>query len=125
MTLIEVMAALLITTVGLLATLMTINIVIRGASFSRNVTEASVLAQSQLEQLVSLKTGTVGALPANTTETGLDANGIVTATGPYTRFTTWAASSDGLRRICTVQVTWNDALNNPHSIYAQRQQSLQ
>jgi len=125
MTLVEVLAALLLTTVGLLGTLMMINIVIRGASFSRSVTEASVLAQSQLEAMVSLKTGTVGgALPSNSGPTSVDANGVANANGPYSVTVTWSSPSSSFR-VCTVLVTWIDAVGASHSLYAQRQQALQ
>lgn len=125
MTLVEVMIALLVTTVALLGALATVGVSIRGSSFSRNATEASVLAQSKLEQLVSLPAGTTGTLPANSTETTLDANGNVVVTGPYTRTTQWIASTDGLRRQVTVIVQWRDGLGASHEVRAARQQALQ
>ena len=47
LTLIEVMVALLVTTIALLGALATVGITVRGANFSRNATEASMLVQSE------------------------------------------------------------------------------
>lgn len=124
LTLIEVMVALLVTTVALLGALATVGITVRGANFSRSATEASILAQSALEANVSLLTGATGTLPPNTSET-LDGNGTANVAGIYTRTTEWSASADGLLRICKVTVTWTDGLGSPHQVIAQRQQALQ
>lgn len=130
LTLIEVMVALLITTIALLGALATVGITVRGANFSRNATEASVLAQTKLEQEVSLPQGSTSTtLPASSNETGLtaiDANGMTgNSNSIYSRSTTWSLSSDGLRRVCTVIVSWTDGLGVPHYVYASRQQDLQ
>ena len=125
LTLIEVMVALLITTVALLGALATVGITVRGANFSRSATEASILAQSALEANVSLLTGTTGTLPANPPAETLDGNGTANVGGIYTRTTEWSASADGLLRICKVTVTWTDGLGSPHQVIAQRQQALQ
>jgi prepilin-type N-terminal cleavage/methylation domain-containing protein len=125
LTLIEVMIALLITTVALLGALATVGITVRGANYSRTATEASVLAQSKLEQLVSLPVGTVvGALPPGSTETGIDVNG--NTGGVFTRVVTWTASTDALRRQCQVEVDWTDTVNPlvTHRVFATRQQAL-
>jgi len=127
LTLIEVMVALLVTTIALLGALATVGITVRGANFSRSATEASILAQSKLETKVSLLTGATGTLPAFESET-IDANGNIVPTGTagaYTRTTAWNASTDGLRRVCTVKVMWTDGLGAQHWVYAQRQQALQ
>lgn len=124
LTLIEVMVALLVTTIALLGALATVGITVRGANFSRSATEASILAQSALEANVSLLTGATGTLPPNTSET-LDGNGTANVAGIYTRTTEWSASADGLLRICKVTVTWTDGLGSPHQVIAQRQQALQ
>ena len=132
LTLIEVMIALLVTTIALLGALATVGITIRGANFARTATEASVLAQSKLEQLVSLPQGTQGgSLPTGTglvgTESNIDANGNNNPPGIFTRITSWSTSSDGIRRTCTVEVDWTDTINPlvTHKVYASRQQALQ
>jgi prepilin-type N-terminal cleavage/methylation domain-containing protein len=125
MTLIEVMIALLVTTVALLGALATVGVTIRGTNFSRVTTEASVLAQSQLETVVSLPTVTATS-PADstTTESSLDANGMVsTSAGVYRRETIWS-TANGLR-VITVRVSWADAMDNSeqkrHYVMASRQ----
>ena len=131
LTLIEVMVALLVTTIALLGALATVGITVRGANFSRNATEASILAQSKLESKVSLLSGTTGSLPtpALETENNLDGNGAAqtNGTGIYTRTTQWTASPDGLRRVCTVTVSWPDLVDptKSHQVIASRQQDLQ
>lgn len=123
------MVALLVTTIALLGALATVGITVRGANFSRNATEASILAQSRLESQVSLLSGTVGTLPAGLTENNLDGNGNMqtNGTGIYTRVTEWTPSSDGLRRICKVTVSWPDLIDptKSHQVIASRQQALQ
>jgi Tfp pilus assembly protein PilV len=127
LTLIEVMIALLVTTIALLGALATVGITVRGANFSRNATEASVLVQAKLETLVSLPQGTSGgALPATVTpETTLDANGNSVPTGIYTRTTKWTQTTSPAQRICTVTVSWTDLTGSSHSVTASRTQDLQ
>jgi prepilin-type N-terminal cleavage/methylation domain-containing protein len=130
MTLIEVMIALLVTTVALLGALATLGVTIRGTTFSRTATEASVLVQSQLEAMVSLPTVTATSPADNTTtsETTLDGNGITnTTSGVYQRDTTWSTTSDGLRRVVTVSVSWLDPVDNTkrHYVTASRQKDPQ
>ena len=127
MTLIEVMMAMIVTLVALMGALATVGMLIRGSAFSRSVTEASALAQSLLEALVSLPTVPASSPAAGTTtETQLDGNGMVnSASGLYTRATTWSTSSDGLCRVITVDVSWIDGLNVPHHVWAARQKAPQ
>ena len=136
LTLIEVMVALLVTTIALLGALATVGVTVRGANFSRNATEASILVQSGLEIWVSTTASTVTAsFPANNTtvsEPCLDANGVAPITActkgsnaayPYDRETVWGtiAMPDGSQpRTVTVTVSWNDLSGNPHSIVATR-----
>ena len=128
MTLIEVLIALLVTTVALLGALATVGVTVHGASFSRNATEASVLAQSKLEQLVSLPRGAVtDPLPASIPLPGItmDANGNP-ASGPYALSTKWTSitSTSGTQRQVQVEVDWNDAQGSGHSVFATRTQDL-
>ena len=128
MTLIEVMVALLVTTVALLGALATVGATIRGSNYSRNATEASVLVQSRLEAMISMPASTVtSSSPADgvySTETTLDANGRTNTTnGVFTRVTTWSTINDttGLRRVVSVTVSWNDGMGSPHSVSGSRQ----
>ncbi|HEX9103026.1 MAG TPA: prepilin-type N-terminal cleavage/methylation domain-containing protein [Polyangia bacterium] len=130
LTLIEVMVALLVTTIALLGALATVGITVRGANFSRNATEASVLVQSKLESLVSLPAGTSGgALPTVTPELPMDANGNSgTANAMYTRTTTWTQTTT--QRKVTVDVSWPDPIapadpTKAHHVIASRTQDLQ
>src|SRR5262249_12563229 len=77
MTLIEVMVALGLASVGMLGALAMVGASMRGGSFSRNMTEASVLVQSKLESEL-LRTGVTQSSPqGTTTESSLDALGTV------------------------------------------------
>jgi Tfp pilus assembly protein PilV len=127
LTLIEVMIALLVTTIALLGALATVGITVRGANFSRNATEASVLVQAKLETLVSLPQGVSGgSLPTVTSpETTLDANGNTVPTGIYTRTTTWTQTTSPAQRTCTVTVSWTDLTGSSHAVTASRTQDLQ
>jgi prepilin-type N-terminal cleavage/methylation domain-containing protein len=132
LTLIEVMIALVVTTVALLGALATVGMTVRGAAFSRSTSEATVLVQSQLEALVS-QTGVTATSPADgtqTIETQLDGNGMTnTVTGQYTRTTTWGTITDatGQRRLVTVRVQWPDAIDSTktHQVIAVRQKDPQ
>jgi Tfp pilus assembly protein PilV len=122
MTLVEVLIALAVTTVALLGALAMVGMTIRSAAFSRSASEASTLAQAQLEALVSLPSVTASS-PADgssTTETQLDGNGMVNTTnGGYTRTTAWS-SNNGLR-VVTVSVAWVDGFAVTHQVSAARQ----
>ena len=123
-TLLEVLIAVALATVALFGGLAITTSLIRGASFSRDATEASVLVQSRLEELVVAKGVTMSA-PANgvySTEIGLDALGATAVpAGPYTRVTTLGTTPDNLARTFSVTVTWGDTSNRPHSVTATRQ----
>ncbi len=135
LTLIEVMVALLVTTIALLGALATVGVTVRGANFSRMATEASVLVQSKLEQMVSYTASTVTASTpvdgTTITEPCLDANGTAPAVSctagqlaayPYQRVTVWGTTTapDAGRRTLTTTVSWTDANGNPHSVVATR-----
>jgi len=126
MTLIEVMIALVVTTVGLLGALAVVGVSVKGANFSRSTTEASVLAQSKLEQKVSLPVGaTTDTAPANETEY-FDVNGVSTAQASayFTRSTFWTLGVNGGKaRQLSVSVTWTDVI--PRAVWASRIQDLQ
>lgn len=120
MTLLEVLIALGISSVGLLGALAMLGALMQGGAFSRSATEASILAQSRLEELVSLP---LASLPANgtvVTEAGLDPLGRLNTGGTFSRVTTWGPSPDGMRRTITVSVAWNDGLGRPHAVTAAR-----
>jgi len=126
MTLIEVLISLLLGTVGLLGMLVLVLSLATGSNFSRQLTEASVLGQSKLEELVSM-TGVTLTSPANgiypATPEQIDAYGRPNAGGAYTRtweYTTPPADAAGTRRRITVRVTWNDARGNPHTMTQSR-----
>jgi prepilin-type N-terminal cleavage/methylation domain-containing protein len=124
MTLVEVMVALLVATVGLLGGLAMIGALMNGTSFSRHQSEAAVLAQSKLEELQSTATASF-PLDGTYTDGGnnalLDANGHVNTDaryGIYTRTVTWLTQSDpvGTRKLITVLVSWEQ---NAHSVRVQ------
>jgi type II secretory pathway pseudopilin PulG len=128
MTLVEVLISLLLGVVGLLGMLMLVLTLGSGSTFSRQLTEASVLAQSRLEELVS-QTGVSLTFPPDGTfgaaET-LDAQGRPGA-GPFTRTARFVTINDlgGTRRRIFVRVAWNDNLNQPKFVEAYREKVAQ
>ncbi len=118
MTLIEVMIALVITTVGLLGALAMVGSLYTASAFNRNATEAMTLAQSKIEQAQSQTVTLSDGTSLDTSETGLDAygNSGTGATNMFTRKTTWTTSADGSRRVCTVDVGWTDGTGTAHSV---------
>lgn len=127
MTLMEVMIALALATIGLLGALAMLGTMFRGASYSRNISEAMALVQSKLELEVSRGAITLTS-PANggTTETVMDALAQTSGAGPflYTRLTTWAPSTDGLRRKVSVDVAFTDNSGMLHHVIAERERNL-
>jgi Tfp pilus assembly protein PilV len=122
MTLIEVLIALAVTMAALLGALATVGMTIRTSAFSRAATEASTLAQAQLEALVSLSNVTASNPVDNTstTEPPMDGNGLSAPNGNYTRTTAWSTTTDGRRQV-TVTVAWVDGFNVTHQVMASRQ----
>lgn len=114
-TLIEVLIAMLIATVGLLALAMMQGNAIQGNSYGSRLTQATTLAQARLEQLnstlLSPNDSTTTNLMVNgegVTEAGIDGEG--NADGPFTL--TWMVEENTLfSRKITVTVTWPGAGN--------------
>jgi prepilin-type N-terminal cleavage/methylation domain-containing protein len=123
MTLIEVLVALAVSSVGLLGALALLGVMFQGSTFSRNVSEASVLAQSHVEDLVSLSGVTLASPAPSTTVDTVDAFGNIAPGATYTRSTTWGLSTDGQRRLIIVNVAWTDGLGRPHAVTATRERS--
>ena len=119
MTLIEVMIALVVTTVGLLGALAMVGSLYVGSTFNRNATEALTLAQSKIEQINSQQV-TLANPPDTFLETEiLDALGNVVATPGFTRTTLWGTNLAQQTRRILVTVSWNDGGGRPHSVSVQ------
>jgi hypothetical protein len=124
LTLIEVMMALVLATLGLLGNLMLMSVMLQGSSFTRDLTDATALVQAGLEAEVSRAAVTLSSPPNGTTVSGaLDSLGRTSQTGPYTRSVTWGLSSDGQRRLVTVTVNFTDPRGKVHSVTAQRERN--
>jgi prepilin-type N-terminal cleavage/methylation domain-containing protein len=83
-TLIEVLIALSIFAVGILAVASSQVTVIQGNATARFSNEASVLAQAQLENLIALPLNPAGILPAELDSTNNGTRAVQDATGRYT-----------------------------------------
>jgi prepilin-type N-terminal cleavage/methylation domain-containing protein len=123
MTLIEVLVALAVSSVALLGALALLGVMFQGGTFARNTSEASVLAQSHVEDLVSLSGVTLASPAPSTVVDTVDAFGNLAGGATYTRTTTWGFSADGQRRLITVTVAWKDGLGRPHAVTATRERS--
>ena len=107
-TLLEVLVAMLLLTIGMLGvTNLTIGI-IKGNSYSKNVTTATVVAEQQIEQ--AQRIGYVGVDAVG----GLVGNATVTMGGTsFTRTTAVTAGSPGPNmKAVSVGVTWNPGNNS-------------
>jgi hypothetical protein len=125
MTLIEVMVALLIATVGLLGALAMLGSLIQGASFSRDMTEASSLVQTKIEELNALTITTsnppdgAGATSPETLDALGNPSGIGNGPWPYSRSWTWSTDvTDFRHRSVLVTVSWFDARGKQHTVTA-------
>ena len=114
-TLIEVLVTALLLTVGLLGTLGLTTGVIRGNFFSKNITSATAIAESQLEAVQNR--GYV-----NATATNFPAAAVTVSMGNvnFSRTTTITADSPSSNmKTVSVTVTWNEANNAARSVSLQ------
>jgi len=112
--LIEVVIALFILAICLLALAGLMVTTTRNSSFGGHMTEASTFAQDKLEQLrVSPWTGIItGTDTVTTTTPGAPGSGIV-----YTRNWTVTPNGDGNQRWVSITLNWTDPTKNSnHSI---------
>lgn len=119
-TLIEVLIAMLIATMGLLALAMMQGNAIQANSFSNKLTQATILAQAKMEQLNSTLLSTDNADDARAADLnvgahapleGIDVHGHHDPDhpGPFTLQWAVAPNTDYSRKI-TVTVTWTSSL---------------
>jgi type IV pilus assembly protein PilV len=112
-TLIEVLVAIIILTIGLLGTAGLTTGIIRGNHFSKNITSATAAAQTQLE---SVKSGGYSyALAANFPNDSVTMGGMA-----FTRATTITANSPAANmKTVSVTVTWTETNNTSRSLTLQ------
>jgi prepilin-type N-terminal cleavage/methylation domain-containing protein len=109
-TLIEVLIAIVILTIGLLGTAGLTTGIIRGNHFSKNITSATAAAQSQLESVKS--GGYINALAANFPNDSVSMGGMT-----FTRTTTITAGSPAANmKTVSVMVTWSESNNTSRSL---------
>ena len=102
-TLIEILVAIVILSVSLLALAALMATTTQNTSFGGHITEAATFAQDQFEQLRVTQWANI--ITGNNTTTG--STGIV-----YTR--NWNVVTSGNVRTITITISWNDRIN--HSI---------
>lgn len=110
-TLVEVMLALFVFAIGMLAVTAMCLISIKGNSLTNRMTQANFLAQSKMEELMSKADMTALDAQDNSLENGIDGNGA--AGGSYSRSIDVATvvSEPDVRWI-TVNVSWVDSKGN-------------
>jgi prepilin-type N-terminal cleavage/methylation domain-containing protein len=151
MSLIEVMVALIVSAIGLFGALALIGTLLKGGDFSRRMTEASVLGQYKLEEMVSWQYGCIATsaqagcpatsfpslntacpipptgmtIPATPNET-VDSLGRlwVTGTSTGTQFNRFwdGCTPVGTRKRIYVWVQWKDGIGT-HTVSLSRERS--
>lgn len=110
-TLIEILVAIVILSVSLLAMAALMATTTQNTSFGGHITEAATYAQDQLEQL---RTTSWGSIANN----WVDATGLTSRTGPsgipYGR--TLNVVTNGNIKTVTITVSWNDRINHTISL---------
>jgi type IV pilus assembly protein PilV len=101
-TLIEVLVAMMIMTIGLVGVVAMQKGAYSASGFSRRATEAAVLGEDKLEQLRTIPINT-----ATEDSDTIDASGVVTVDGPFTRTWTFEYPTSVLLAI-TVTVSWTE-----------------
>ena len=100
-TLIEVMVALVVTVLGLIAVTGTLMASMHGTSYARHATEATVLAEDKLEMLILTP---LSQLASGTDR--VDPQGQVRSTDGFVR--TWTVDWDGNLARIAVAVAWHE-----------------
>ena len=111
-TLIEVMIAMLLLLVGVAGVLSLQMVSVRATSFSRHATEATIVAEDKMEELMNIAGSAL--LPGTDT---VNEQAVDDATGEYTR--TWTVANGALDPTVlsvTVVVAWLERGNENHSI---------
>ena len=112
-TLLEVLVAIVILTIGLLGTAGLTTGVIRGNHYSKNVTSATAAAQTQLESVKS--SGYTNATSANFPSDTVTMGGTT-----FTRATTITNSSPAANmKTVSVTVSWTESNNTARSVNLQ------
>ena len=115
-TLIELLIAIVILTLGILGTAALTTGIIRGNSFSKNMTSATAIAQSQLEQVQR-----VGYANVDTGHFPASAQVVITPDGVNFNRTTTITNNSPATNVKTVKVTvgWTEAGGAARSITLQ------
>lgn len=109
-TLLEVLFAIVILTIGLLGTAGLTTGIIRGNHFSKNLTSATAAAQSQLESVKS-------AGYSNATATNFPNDSVTMGGMAFTRTTTITTNSPAANmKTVSVTVTWTESNNTSRSL---------
>ena len=112
-TLLEVMVAIVILTIGLLGTAGLTTGVIKGNRYSKNVTSATAVAQTRLEEIKS------GGY-ANATTTNFPGDTVTMGSTPFTRTVAITNSSPAANmKTVSVTVSWKEANNSSRSVNLQ------
>jgi type IV pilus modification protein PilV len=112
-TLLEVLVAIVILTIGLLGTAGLTTGVIRGNHYSKNITSATAAAQTQLESIKS--SGYANATTANFPSDAVSMGGMT-----LTRTTTVTDSSPAANmKTVSVTVSWTESNNTSRSVNLQ------
>ena len=112
-TLLEVLVAIVILTIGLLGTAGLTTGVIRGNHYSKNLTSATAAAQTQLESVKS-------SGYANATTTNFPSDTVTMGGMTFTRTTTVTNSSPAANmKTVSVTVSWTESNNTSRSVNLQ------
>jgi type IV pilus assembly protein PilV len=109
-TLIEILVALVITVLGLSAVAGMFVANAQGTSYARHATEASVLAEDQLELMLTT--------PSANLVSGfdrVDEHGVVVVSGGFSRV--WTVAWDGNLARIAVTVTWREGDSNREMVF--------
>jgi prepilin-type N-terminal cleavage/methylation domain-containing protein len=115
-TLLEIFIAIVLLTVGLLGTAALTTGVVRGNEASKNLTAATAVAQTCLEENRRVGYASAGAVPAGGSNNCLSGNATVAMNGvSFTRNLSIDSSVTNLKTL-TVTVTWSEGAAGSKSI---------
>lgn len=119
-TLIEILVALIVLIIGVAGVLSMQMSAMKGTSYSRHATEAIVLAEDKLEDLLTMNPQNAAFLGGNDR---VNAQGVPVAIPTFGYDRTWTIGG-GSTPIITLQIVWQERNRDPHTLTFRTQRSL-
>lgn len=116
-TMVEVLVSIMLCSISVIGIVALFRVQTNASGVSRRMTEASVLAEDQIERV---RTQVAPVVATSGTQTGLDEKGKIVAGGPFTR--EWTVTPNGTFCDVMVRVSWNE--DGPRQVVVRGRRNL-